>query len=44
MRPRAFLLAASLVVLAARPGAAQPVDAQPAWAQTLGKPIAASAS
>jgi outer membrane protein insertion porin family len=41
MRPRAFLLAASLLVLAARPGAAQPADAQPSWVQCLGKPIAA---
>ena len=41
MRPRAFLLAASLIVLAARPGAAQPADAQPSWTQCLGKPIAA---
>jgi outer membrane protein insertion porin family len=40
MRPRAFLLAASLVVLAARPGAAQQADAQPSWTQCLGKPIA----
>ena len=41
MRPRAFLLAASLIVLGARPGAAQPADAQPSWTQSLGKPIAA---
>ncbi len=41
MRPRALFLAASLIVLAARPGAAQPADAQPSWVQCLGKPIAA---
>jgi outer membrane protein insertion porin family len=41
MRPRTFLLAASFIVFAARPGAAQPADAQPSWAQCLGKPIAA---
>ncbi len=41
MRPRAFLLAASLIVLAARPGAAQPADAQPSWMRCLGEPIAA---
>ena len=41
MRARAFLLAASLFALAARPGAAQPADAQPPVTPYLGKPIAA---
>jgi outer membrane protein insertion porin family len=41
MSARALLLAASLIVLAAWPGVAQPADAQPAWTQCLGKPIAA---
>ncbi len=41
MRRPAFLLAVALVVVAARPGASQPPDAQPSWARCLGQPIAA---
>ena len=41
MRARAFLLAASLIALAAPTGAAQPSAAQPSWTEFLGKPIAA---
>jgi hypothetical protein len=41
MWARALLLAASLIVLAAWPGVAQPADAEPAWTRCLGKPIAA---
>jgi outer membrane protein insertion porin family len=40
MRPLTALLAAVLMVLAARSGAAQPAEAQPSWTQYLGKPIA----
>jgi len=40
MRARAVLLAASFLVLAARPGGAQAADAQPSWTRCLGKPIA----
>ncbi len=41
MRPRVFAIAAALMVLAARPGAAQPAGAQPSWTACLDKPIAA---
>jgi outer membrane protein insertion porin family len=40
MRPLVFAIAASLMVLVARSGAAQPAGAQPSWTQCLGKPIA----